>query len=78
MIFYLRLDLFVTSLVSLSVQQYFGVLKVVHFVEHAFICKVRWLGLEPKFRHEAGIWELICVLTVHIIVVEMHITSSRR
>ena len=76
MFFYLRFDLPVTSLVSLSVLQHLRILKVVCLVKHTFITKVRWLRLESEFRHKAGVWKLICVLAVHVIVVEMHVTSN--
>jgi len=77
MLWNLFFHLSVTSVVSLSVEKNVRVLKIVIFIENTLIGKEWWLRLEPEFRNKAGLWVLISVLTVLVVIVVMHVSSSR-
>lgn len=71
----LGFHLIVAAFVSLSVLQKIRILKVI-FLTHNFLVRQKaWLRLEPKLRDKARRRVLIRVLTVHKIIIEMHVTS---
>lgn len=72
----LSLHLLITKFVSLPIFQHIWVFKIVRLVQDTLIGKEGGLGLETKFWNEARAWEGTWVLTVHIIIVIMHVASS--